>query len=111
MRGWWPLISLPILSTFHHVPVYGIIYCIALRVSTTGATYHVRITHFPRFLNTLKEPSGIRGSSFRRVTFGIAADKSLALSSGRLRIRRSEENNAFSTGTWFMSTTVVCFNS
>ena len=50
MRGREPLISLPILPTFDYVPVCGIIYCVALRVST-GATYRIRVTHFSRFLN------------------------------------------------------------
>jgi hypothetical protein len=51
MRGREPHISLLIFPTLDYVPVYGIIYCSALRVSTS-ATYYIRIAHFSHFLNT-----------------------------------------------------------
>jgi hypothetical protein len=50
MRGRESLISLLLFPTLDYVPVYGIIYCSALRVSTS-ATYCIRVAHFSHFLN------------------------------------------------------------
>jgi hypothetical protein len=52
MRDREPHISLLTFLTLDYVPVYGIIYCTALRVSIS-TTYCIRVAHFPHFLNTL----------------------------------------------------------